>query len=224
MKKTLKTVMTSAMFAAALGVSAGSAPIVSAEKTSVPDVLPAEESLMQQTEATMVCVYGPPEVMSSLEEERSTTTTTTEELAIGGVPPIVEETTEPPEDVPEIIPQPAYGPPSAFYDISDVNMDRSLDARDLTALKRVILKAQDEGVDPMVYIGDLGDVNGDGVLDKEDVKALRRQLTGKSKEEEDAEEAQTTTTAPLITDMKSTETTTIYDIPQPDYGPVGWYD
>ncbi|MBR4200631.1 MAG: dockerin type I repeat-containing protein [Oscillospiraceae bacterium] len=224
MKKTLKTAMTSAMFAAALGIGAGSAPVVSAERTSAPDFLPAEESLMDQTAETMVCVYGPPEVMSSLEAERTTTTTTTEELALSGTSPTAEETTTLPPEDPDLIPVPVYGPPSAFYEMSDVNMDRSLDARDLTVLKRVILQAQKEGVDPMAYIGDLGDVNGDGVLDKEDIKALRRMLTGKSKEEEDAEEAQTTTTAAIVTGLPETETTPIYIAPQPVYGPPEFFE
>lgn len=196
MKKTLKTAMTSAMFAAAVGVSAGSMPVGSASAQSAGAAAhPAEESLSTQTTTTDLQLGGDVPIIEE-------TTVTTEELTLDGVAPIPEETTVTTEEL-------MLGGDIPIIE-GDLNYDFRVDARDLTLLKRMIL--ENEGYS---YGSDL---NGDGVTDKEDVKALRRILTGKSKAEEDAEEAQTTTTA--VTDQIQTNLTTVTEaIPVPLYGP-----
>ncbi|MBR4200632.1 MAG: hypothetical protein IKQ91_05085 [Oscillospiraceae bacterium] len=220
MKKTLKTVMTSAMFAAALGITAGNAPVSAAETADVPDVLPTEESLMERTAETMVCVYGPPEYFTEPEQTGTTVTdaalrdedetmTGTEPLRPAGVAPVITET-EPPEEIvlPGEVPLP----------VTDWNSDGKMSAADLSYMKRMLLEGDS------YYYRYEGDLNYDGRFDKEDIKALRRMLTGKSKEEEDAEEAAKQTSAPVMTSLKTTETTTIFDIPQPAYGPPEWFE
>ncbi|MBR4200633.1 MAG: hypothetical protein IKQ91_05090 [Oscillospiraceae bacterium] len=214
MKKTLKTAMTSAMFAAAIGIAAGNAPSGSAAAEQ--NAVPSEEQLMDATTEEMNEVYGPPSWFT----EPEAGTTFEEPLREEGVAPMETET-EPVqlagEPLIETEPEPVALSGDVPIPTYDLNGDNVSNAADLTMMKRALLR------------NDLNfryeyDLNYDGRFDKEDIKALRRELTGKSKEEEDAEEAAKQTSAPAATNIKTTETTTIYDIPQPDYGPVGWYE
>ena len=90
-----------------------------------------------------------------------------------------------------------YGPPWVFALPGDINYDDSIDARDLTLLKRAILEENFRRSD--LYLGDL---NGDDEIDKADVKELIRLLTGKPEDEEDPEvttDITTTTERPWTT-------------------------
>ena len=142
------------------------------------------------------------------------TTTTTEgtcTIPVTTTPIITTTTTFP-------ITVPLYGPPSVLYDSADVNTDKSLDARDLTALKRMILSGKRDA-----YWTELGDVNGDGVLDKKDIKALQRKLTGKPEDEDEDEDVTTTVTTTTTTTTTTEETEFWETYPQPVYGPPEYF-
>ena len=212
MKKTLKTAMTSAMFAAALGITAGNAPVSAAGTADAPDMLPAEESLMDRTAETMVCVYGPPEYFT--EPEQTETTALEETVRLDGVAPMETEPLHPAGIAPIELPGEAALP------IYDLNNDNVMSAADLTVIKRAMLNEE------VSYSMEI-DFNYDGTFDKEDIKELRRMLTGKSKEEEDAEEAAVTTgNTDALTESASTATTTVpdFNIPQPVYGPPEYFE
>lgn len=209
MKKTAKTAMTSAMFAAAIGISAGNMPVSGASQSAAQ---PAEEPQTTEVITTdlelggVTVVYEEsattePDVMFEGEALPETT-----ELVLAGVAPMPEETTTTEVQLGGDI-APIEG---------DLNYDYRVDAKDLSGLKRAIL----EGERYNYY----HDINGDGVVDKEDVKALRRMLTGKSKEEEDAEEAQTTTTAVTDETILTELTTMTETIPAPLYGPPEYFE
>ena len=66
MKKTLKTAMTSAMFAAAIGIAAGNLPHSNAAAGQ--DAPADEELLMNATAGEMEDVYGPPSWFTEPEE------------------------------------------------------------------------------------------------------------------------------------------------------------
>ena len=88
MKKTLKTAMTAAMFAASLGATAGNAQYANAiSQQTLANALSIEETT---TGTTVQTVYGPPEVMESLYG----TTTTDEELQLEGEPVITDDDVE----------------------------------------------------------------------------------------------------------------------------------
>lgn len=193
MKKTLRTVMTSAMFAATVGVSAGNMPVSGASAQSAgASAHPAEEPTATQTTTTELQLEGVPVVFEE--------TTTTDEVIFDGVAPMP-ETTEPELELGGDIP----------IIEGDLNFDFRVDASDLTLLKRNVLEHCQS-------INGVDDLNGDGQVDKEDVKALLRMLTGKSKEEEDAEEAQQTTTT-VTEELLTTLTTSTEMLPPPLYGP-----
>jgi hypothetical protein len=113
---------------------------------------------------------------------------------------------------------PLYGPPSVLFDQADYYADKVLDARDLTALKRDILKGRTE-----YQWGQLGDLNGDGVRDKKDIKALIRKLTGKPEDEDEDEDTTTTVTTTTTTTTTTEETDFGETYPQPVYGPPEYF-
>lgn len=175
MKKSLHSILTAAMFAAAVTTSL-SDPAASAQVT----VSPAETQLMDDTERGPQSAYGPP---SWFTETELTEMTTTEPQDVYGPPSWFTEPTDEPASTTtsaETYPEPVYGPPWIFAKKGDMNYDRVLNARDVTQLKRAILTG--EFSDAEDY---LADVNGDGLIDQEDVKALIRQLTGKPEDEDD---------------------------------------
>lgn len=108
---------------------------------------------------------------------------------------------------------PLYGPPWVFASLGDVNYDNSIDARDVTLLKRSILEENFRESD--LYLGDL---NNDGSLDKEDVQALIRMLTGKPEDEDEPAET-TTITETTLTNTDVTTTTTLPVTIHTLYGP-----
>ena len=147
MKKTLQTAMTAAMFAASLGMAAGTASASQAGESGAAAV----EKLMNATAGEVVDVYGPPEAFYTETEPLSTTTETT-------APP--EETTDPYYDEPVtggVVPLPTM----------DLDGNGQLNACDLTILKQYMLQ------DPKPAHGfDFtysSDYNFDGILDKQDL-------------------------------------------------------
>lgn len=100
-----------------------------------------------------------------------------------------------------------YGPPWMFYEAGDSNMDRQMDARDLTLMKRAVLLGE-EAVGSNAY--HLADVNDDGTVDKEDLLAFRAEKLGIPKRNPETTEAQTTQIT-LRTKKTRTETTTTAD-------------
>ena len=199
MKKTLQTAMTAAMFAASLGMAAGTA---SASQTGE-SAAAAVEKLMNATAGEVVDVYGPPEAFYTETEPLTTTTETT-------APP--EETTDPYYDEPVtggVVPLPTM----------DLDGNGQLNASDLTILKQYMLQ------DPKPARGfDFtysSDYNYDGILDKQDLIQMILELTGMPEWKPEETAVTTTTTAVFPT----TETSvTIETYPVPVYGPPPAYD
>lgn len=113
MKKSMHSILTAAMFAAAVTTSL-SDPAVSAQVT----VSPAETQLMDDTERGPQSAYGPPSWFTEPTNESSTTEAYT------------------------TTPMVLYGPPWVFAEKGDMNYDRVLNARDVTQLKRAILTGE----------------------------------------------------------------------------------
>lgn len=230
MKKSLHSLLTAAMFAAAVTTSAGS--VANAPNASA---APAENDLITETTTEPQCVYGPPEWFTS--ESELTDITGTEPQDVYGPPGWFSETetmtdvtrNDPPTaygpphwftdteteamtttttDVTAEIPQPAYGPPYVLFEKGDLNGDHVINAQDLTLLKRAVLF---DNLDSLWR--PLGDLNYDGAVDKKDVKELIRRLTGRPEDEELPEE----TTTAVVTD--TTTDTTITTTVMPLYGP-----
>ena len=238
MKKSLHSLLTAAMFAAAVTTSAGGI-----SNTQNASAAPAENDLITETTTEPQCVYGPPEWFTS--ESELTDITGTEPQDVYGPPPSFTESettsvtsTEPipqPEYGPpyweteisgdetavtttETMVAPVYGPPYVLFEKGDLNGDRILNAKDLTLLKRAVLY---DNLDSLWR--PLGDLNYDGAVDKKDVKELIRRLTGAP--EEDPEETDVTTTGTDATVPPRPETTTdpYWDYPMPLYGPPTAY-
>ena len=231
MKKSLHSVLTAAMFAAALTTSAGGSAV------PAQGAAPAEAGLMELTEREPQDVYGPPSWFETepektemtepvtqpaygppvwLETEPETTVTDIEPQPDYGPPhwdPLTETTAETTITT-EPIPQPAYGPPWMFAAPGDLNYDFSLDARDLTLLKRYLLSGK---MDDASYR--LANVNGDGEIDKKDVKELIRMLTGKPEDEDDPDVTTTAATQTATTETVTTTTDPYWNVPVPLYGP-----
>ncbi len=196
MKKTLQTAMTAAMFAASLGMAAGTA---SASQTGESGAA-AVEKLMNATAGEVVDVYGPPAAFYTETEPLTTTTETTE------------ETTDPYYDEPVtggVVPLPTM----------DLDGNGQLNACDLTILKQYMLQ------DPKPARGfDFtysSDYNYDGILDKQDLIQMILELTGMPEWKPEETAVTTTTTAVFPT----TETSvTIETYPVPVYGPPPAYD
>ncbi len=175
MKKTDKTALTAAIFAAALNaVPMGAAAYDPAEEP-IQDVYgpPSffEETTDQQsllttntnaltftsttttpTQTSMEPLYGPPWVIWSVYPELTSTSSTT--------------TTEP-------LPQPAYGPPVMF---GDINGDYKVDTFDLVELRKLY-----SNNDYTKMYMESADVNADGKLSVADLVALSRYLLGAAK-------------------------------------------
>lgn len=217
MKKTDKTALTAAIFAAALNaVPMGAAAYDPAEEP-IQDVYgpPSffEETTDQQsqlttntnaltftsttttpTQTSMEPLYGPPWVIWSIYPELTSTSSTT--------------TTEP-------LPQPAYGPPVMF---GDINGDYKVDTFDLVELRKLY-----SNNDYTKMYMESADVNVDGQLSVADLVALSRYLLGAAKGlgwdyTEPETTTQTTQTTAINTDEDpvaslTTHYTTVYGPP-----------
>ena len=191
MRKTRQSLLTAALFAAAVSTSAGGA--------IPPQLASAEGDITTVPQTT----YGPPVWMTEPE------ITTTELMPEGTVPIISSDTTTSTTPTAEIL-QPEGemvlpGILPVFHEAGDLNMDGSIDVRDLTILKQFLL-FQHDGVG---FSSLVGDVNCDGIIDRGDVKALIRLLTGKPEEEDE----------PAETDAVTTTATTFTATTCPLYGP-----
>ena len=228
MKKTVKTAMTAAMFAASLGMAAGTA---SASQTGDYQAVPLEE-LITATSTETICVYGPPEVMESLfgrqtTSESFTETVTETTLALSGTVTLPVTTTN--FDVlsedgvaPIVTDDPLETAGDVPVRVDDLNSDGSFDSRDLTLLKRFLLDPDSvsQQYPSLKYDADF-DYNGR--IDTQDVIQMLLRLTGMP--EWKKEDPAVTTTTVSETVLPSTETTIFTEeLPQPAYGPIGWYD
>ena len=218
MKKSLHSLLTAAMFAAAVTTSAGglaTAPNASAA--------PAEDDLTRLTETEPQDVYGPPSWFSETEPAA----TTTENPFLTAVPlygpPRWDETIAPVTDIttttmPVMTNAPLYGPPWVLFEEGDINYDKKLNAADLSLLKRAVLNdSYDEATRR------LGDLNEDGKLDKADVKEMIRRLTGAPEKDPDETDVTTTATDATVPPRPETTTDPYLDIPMPLYGPPTAY-
>ena len=234
MKKTLQTLMTAAVFAAALGAGANDTLSAAQALSTEADFLGGAETGLPQP------VYGPPEVMLTTTETEQTlvpdgtapfypetdTTTTAfagtavipiaTTLGLAGTAPVPQDTdttctttvtlegTAPLPDD-ELV---TGGVMPVYQEPGDANQDGSLDARDVSLLKQYLLANGNTS-----SYADTLDVNLDGNIDKQDVKALIRLLTGKPEEEDEPQQ----TAAPVDPEQKTTTTT--FTTTCPLYGP-----
>ncbi len=209
MKKTAKTAMTAALFAAAAGMTACAGSSIASggenylgsasdENTSEVSYDPADEEIQD--------VYGPaPDYEDTTED-----ITTTEAL--------IEATTEEMQCV--------YGPPQS---LGDLNSDGVCNSSDEVLIRKWLTN----GYDP--YQEYLADVNNDGSFDNADLIAIHRYIIGKDKDfsynydpgddmaygvygpaPDYAEETTSVTTEPITTETAISETTTMV---QCVYGP-----
>ena len=193
MKKSLHSLLTAAMFAAAVTTSAGGI-----SNTQNASAAPAENDLITETtEPIPQPDYGPPHWFTDTETEATLTTTT---------------------DVTAEIQQPVYGPPYVLFEKGDLNGDRVLNAKDLTLLKRAVLY---DNLDS--FWRPLGDLNDDGAVDKKDVKELIRRLTGAPEEDPEETDVTTTGTDATVPPRLETTTDPYWDYPMPLYGPPTAY-
>ena len=231
MKKSIQTLMTAAVFAAALGTGVGDT--ISAQfsagaddVTTVPQTTYGPPVWMMTTDETEeeiepIRLDGEAPVYS--DETTGTTLLTTTELMLAGtsmVPQISSTTTTcttvgfegtapiPTTTEPEELVTPGEAP--LYHEPGDPDYNGSIDARDLTLLKQYLLSNKAYGIDAETY-----DVNMDGDINREDVKALLRLLTGKP---EDEEEKPSTDESDLMT-----ATTTLGTSTCPLYGPPPAY-
>ena len=205
MKKSRQSLITAALFAAAISTGTAITPqSVSADNdiTTVPQTTYGPPFWMMtepETETPPLETEGTVPIIST----STATTTTTDEFVMLEGDIMVETTTDPFELM-------TGGIVPAYHEPGDLNRDGSLDARDLSLLKQYLLM-QSTGSG---YLYETGDVNQDDKYDKEDVKALIRLLTGKPEDEDEPPETTPVTTEELITSMTTIKTTTC-----PLYGP-----
>ncbi|MCR4759455.1 MAG: hypothetical protein K5705_04190 [Oscillospiraceae bacterium] len=169
MKKTAQTLLTAAMFVSALGGSAAGKDSMKCNASG--NTAAAATTTTTGLEAFMTTgpvLYGPPWVFGTTTTE-TVTEPTTEQTTNPGTEPVteltdIESTTFMTMTTPEIL----YGPPHVFM---DMNRDFSLDARDLTLMKRKALGQLTDGS----YIGD---VDHSGTVDRHDVDLLLHEGLG----------------------------------------------
>lgn len=197
MKKTLQTVMTAAMFAAAVNV-------IPSGNVTTTAYDPALEEFQD--------VYGPPVLTTTAAE----TITTTDPVGVYG-PPIAWTTTTIPVETmttTESIPVAVYGPPIAW--VGDVDDDGKIDVFDMIELKNAYLNGIPESSWSYLY---RADINKDGAIGVADLVMLQNYLLGKIDNfyDDRLPEPEPTTTETIFTEPPITTTT--QTIPLPVYGP-----
>lgn len=221
MKKTIRTVLTAAAFAAA-GVSAMTAVAEGREPVRMEFNNETERDVFKE----FYGAYGPPptsipmwdEITTTEAIETLTTTTTTMPRSVYGPTSTSTVTTSEQEDIVELtttmLPQPAYGPAPTIK--GDVNGDYTVDIFDSIAMRKAILF--DEYADTVNL--HFSDLNKDGKISVGDLVILNKYLLGKIKDldnypaqkEDDDEIVVTTTYNPRT------------DIVAPVYGPAPVYE
>ena len=225
MKKTIRTVLTAAAFAAA-GVSAMTAVAEGREPVRMEFNNETERDVFKE----FYGAYGPPPTSipmwdettttEALETLSSTTTTltTTMPRTVYGPTSTSTVTTSEQEDIVELtttmLPQPAYGPAPTIK--GDVNGDYTVDIFDSIAMRKAILF--DEYADTVNL--HFSDLNKDGKISVGDLVILNKYLLGKIKDldnypaqKEDDDEIVVTTTYDPRTDIVA-----------PVYGPAPVYE
>ncbi len=208
MKKTMQSLLTAAVFAAAITTGTGGTlhpQLVSAENaddiTTVPQTSYGPPVFMMTTDEEDVPLIPQGDAVICPDDE---TTTTTEELSLAG--DIMPYTTTEEQEL-ELA-----GEPVIFSEKGDFNFDGSVDARDLTILKQFLLFQ----LDGVGFSSRTGDINGDGTMDKKDVKALIRMLTGNPEADDEEEQVTTALTMPPFPETSTDVTAPTYMVL---YGP-----
>ena len=194
MKKTIRTVLTAAMFASA---NLAAIPGNAAGETNPQIEKPSKNEALTELADTRKPMpnYGSPEKMKNLTtmEELVTTTTTSTELIYGPPWMFTTVTTQP-------VPQPDYGAPWLYDETSttvttsipqllygapifnsmfagDINLDKQIDNFDAIALRRMLLTGKAESFEGKNY----ADINRDGKVGISDLLMLQKFLLGKVK-------------------------------------------
>lgn len=206
MKKTIRTVLTAAAFAAA-GVSAMTAVAEGREPVRMEFNNETERDVFKE----FYGAYGPPptsipmwdEITTTEAIETITTTTTTMPRTVYGPTSTSTVTTAEQEDVVTLtttmVPQPVYGPAPVY--MGDANMDGVVDIFDSIAIRKAILFDDYSNNNINRYFADL---NKDGEISVGDLVILNKYLLGKIKDlenypamKEDYEAVVTTTYDPV---------------------------
>ena len=184
MKKTIRTVLTAAAFAAA-GVSAMTAVAEGREPVRMTFNNETERDVFKE----FYGAYGPPptsipmwdEITTTKALETLTTTTTTMPRTVYGPTSTSTVTTSEQEDVVALtttmVPQPVYGPAPVY--MGDANMDGVVDIFDSIAIRKAILFDDYSNNNINRHFADL---NKDGEINVGDLVILNKYLLGKIKD------------------------------------------
>ena len=201
MKKTLRTVLTAAIFAAANMSAIPSMAAVDGsgqqEEEGSNTVGLSFEDWVRMTEQPTYDLYGVPPMFdpndtditewldqpwdfSDLEKTVTTVTTTSVPAPVYGPAPTTTVSDADWDTVvttltTSVIPQPAYGAPEFFT--GDANTDGAIDSFDVITLRRMLVSG--EGSGSARYYGDM---NHDGKINVADLILLQRYLLGKVKD------------------------------------------
>ncbi|MBP3309264.1 MAG: hypothetical protein J6L05_00405 [Ruminococcus sp.] len=190
MKKSPKTLLTAAMFAAAINASAyeDAATIANAHSLTKSDngsAYSLENIDFDPSAEDIQDVYGPPvyyETTTAPEEEIITTTTTkaynpaaTTPATVYG-PPVT--TTATPYDPEYELPEPTYGPPIR---LGDANGDGNINSLDAVAFRKAIVNGYPE----TAYMFNAYDINMDGFIDEKDLKQVIGYIKGEIEDIQD---------------------------------------
>lgn len=221
MKKTIRTVLTAAAFAAA-GVSAMTAVAEGREPVRMEFNNETERDVFKE----FYGAYGPPPTSIPMWDETTTTEpvetmtslTTTMPRTVYGPTSTSTVTTSEQEDIVELtttmLPQPAYGPAPTIK--GDVNGDYTVDIFDSIAMRKAILF--DEYADTVNL--HFSDLNKDGRISVGDLVILNKYLLGKIKDLDNYPAQKVDDDEVVVTTAYNPRT----DIVAPVYGPAPVYE